>query len=712
MAWDDDYSDYQPSDASLLQKYVNNPAIMSTLTKSAGPQPAAANNAPDNQNWDADYADYVPNNQTSAPQTNTPLPTIKQINQADDSVGSFLSELPRGLQTSGAGNLELLPPDIAHKIAIGSQYLTGNKEAAASIASMTPEQFQQSLQGVVNTARKEGEGTGIPGTLADIVTDPRNAAMAAIPEAGLLGRFAMGVLFGYTNPAADPKEASVQGRLLNGGLTGAVNAVAPGAIKLSGVAGRGLADLTVNSVQSLGNVLQKANPEGRAILAGKMLLNAADNPQAAMANLANPTQFVPGSTPLTAEVAQDAGLAKVQQAVQINPAMFPGGGAQIENALSQNNLARQNALTSVAGNQSDITMATQARDAAADIQTKNLFANNNNKVDISSIQQMIDDVRKTSGGDGLAVSHAADFAQDRLDSLTSTSPDNVYDSFRKDIAGALNGTLKLDKYANAGFAKKQLASIRDAADDAIEDVAPGFQNYMQQYADASKKIDQMQTLQNIQNSATGNTPDIRSQVGVLSQPKWSNMVNEATLPDLQKLLTPQQLDVLQNVTADLDRGSSATNLQLKAGGSPTTQNFSMAQSLGAQLAGKAVGSLVPGGNFIVDGLNAVGGKNSAKVMQFITQAATDPAIALQLMQKASAKSQNGLASMLYQKLLSPVGQAIFTPLERMQILQKLPRNIASMVSSQAIQSQAGINQNNPLPQNPSSNAIIPQGATQ
>ncbi|CAM6005675.1 unnamed protein product [Sphagnum balticum] len=540
--------------------------------------------------WDADE-DYVPANQNASNASPVIAATenpYKAANQAQTTPQSFMAELPRGMATSGAGLLQDMPLDIAHKVAIGTQYLTGNKDAAASLANMTPEQFKASLEDVVNQARQQGEGTGIPGTIADIVTDPRNAVLSMAPEAGLVGRTLMGAAYGFTNPAAGPDEDSLKGRAINAGLNAGVSAVLPGAVKLTGTAAQGIGDIIGNTIQGVGNALQKATPEGRAMLAGKMLLNSADNPQLAMQNLQNVPQYVSGSNPLTAEAAQDAGLAKLQQAVQTNPAMFPGGGAQIENTLSRNNLARQNALSDISGNQSDIDMAIKARDAAADVQTKRIFANaTSDKVDISGIQQMINDIRSAPGGDSLAVNQAADFAQDRLNSLTNKSPENIYNSFRKDIAGALNGNLKLDKYANAGFAKQQLAAIRDATDDAIENAAPGFQDYMQEYANASKNINQMQTLQDIQNSATGNTPDIRSGVGVLSQPKWSNMINENTLPDLQKTLTPKQLNVLQNVTADLDRGASANNLQLKAGGSPTAQNFSMAQSLGAQLAGKA-----------------------------------------------------------------------------------------------------------------------------
>ncbi|MGH7118624.1 MAG: hypothetical protein ACREFP_06510, partial [Acetobacteraceae bacterium] len=96
---------------------------------------------------------------------------------------------------------------------------------------------------------------------------------------------------------------------------------------------------------------------GQAQLAANALTRAAENPQAAAANLANASPLVPGSLRTAGEASGDTGLLALEKGVRaMNPRAF---GSRI----ASQNAARQTELGALGGTPADIAAAEQLRDA-------------------------------------------------------------------------------------------------------------------------------------------------------------------------------------------------------------------------------------------------------------------------------------------------------------------------------------------------------------
>ncbi|MBK7249883.1 MAG: hypothetical protein IPI06_02990 [Gammaproteobacteria bacterium] len=164
-----------------------------------------------------------------------------------------------------------------------------------------------------------------------------------------------------------------------------------------------------------------------------------------------------------------------------------------------------------------------------------------------------------------------------------SDPRALYE-IRKDIGDAMDGKLGGDE-AKFRLARKELVGIRELLDDAIEAQAPGFKAYLQRYKELSRPIDQMQVLQQIQQRAALAAPDIATGRDFLSQAKFNQALRSAAKDKKTRRkfehLSKRQLDVLRAVATDLDMGAAHTSALVRAPGSDTYQNLSIANVLGA-----------------------------------------------------------------------------------------------------------------------------------
>jgi len=118
--------------------------------------------------------------------------------------------------------------------------------------------------------------------------------------------------------------------------------------------------------------------------------------------------------------------------------------------------------------------------------------------------------------------------------------------------------------------------VPQAADEAVGAARPTWRGYLQSYSEQSIPIDQMKKLEKVLNAVKTGTVDSEGSA-ILSAAKLNNLLkNQGS--DLAKDLSPQQLQILRNIQADLNAGQIAANVG-KAGRSDTFQNFAQNQLL-------------------------------------------------------------------------------------------------------------------------------------
>jgi hypothetical protein len=322
------------------------------------------------------------------------------------------------------------------------------------------------------------------------------------------------------------------------------------------------------------------------------------------------TIYVPGSTPTAAEVAGDANVSLEQKhyAQNVAPEQFTA-------QQKANNDARVDLYSQLAGNPDTVRIAEDARDAQASQDVAAAFANKG-QADAQPVVDQINSILAGPAGKDDAVVATLNSIKGKLydpQGALETDPEMLYG-----VRQAINNLLsKKGAIANpqAQLATSQLMQVKGALDQAIEPAAPGFGQYLQNYAEASKPIDTMTYLQE-------KMPQVIGANGMMSQPKFHQMMiqiaKQRAMPGVNpaKSIDPETLAGLMNIHSDLTR---TTNLDLgRARGSDTAQNFSLASKIAGQ-AGNVVAHAVAGhslplvGNMLVEsGKHVLSTRKAAK----------------------------------------------------------------------------------------------------
>jgi hypothetical protein len=310
---------------------------------------------------------------------------------------------------------------------------------------------------------------------------------------------------------------------------------------------------------------------GREKIVGRTMSSMASDATKARSNLESADDIV--SEPTTAQASRDVGLAGLERTLKSTPA-----GAQFAERASKANDARTILLAGVAKDKQAIEAAEAARDASTAALRETAFKGGT-PVSVSSVSQNIDDVLSGPSGNRLPVEKAMAWLKGRLDTVHG-DPKRLY-NVRKDINDAIAGKFEAD---NSGLrlASAELIKVRNVIDKELERSAPGFKNYLTEYAKQSKPINQMETLQDVSSRVVNAGTDIAGNQ-IISQAKWFNVVTK-NKDELAKVLDKGQMKVLERVGKDLDRGAFSD--YGKATGSNTYQNLSTANVLGAALGGR------------------------------------------------------------------------------------------------------------------------------
>ena len=279
----------------------------------------------------------------------------------------------------------------------------------------------------------------------------------------------------------------------------------------------------------------------------------------------DPTLYVPGVEPTSAHMEQSA---NVSREAKMTESSLP---AEWKAVAKEHNEARQQHFAQLAGSPVDVENAVAVRSAQAE---RDLAATWRNKTDadISPVLQAAQDIKASPDGKRPVVRSAVDSVVAELtgpDGKPVTDPEMLY-GVRKHIDDLLSREAGRDN-AIGQRAQANLLEIKRALDVSIEKAAPGFRQYLDNFAAASRPIDAMQVLQAFESKIV----DTQGRVQLSRvQTMMRQIVESRKSPDPTspfKSIPDETMAQLWALRDDLRRVASAEELA-KARGSDTAQN--------------------------------------------------------------------------------------------------------------------------------------------
>lgn len=370
---------------------------------------------------------------------------------------------------------------------------------------------------------------------------------------------------------------------------------------------------------------------GREVIVGNVLRQLAREPETAIQRMESYQPGVPGYQPTTAQASRDIGLAGAVPAVRAldETGRFPAQQIQANQARMAvlDRLAKDaETLQGAIAKRDEVTAPLREQAFAKSTVTPEMFGS----VISLNVGKTIDDILASPAGKRGTVEKAMEFARSRV--ARATTPQELYE-VRKDLRDAAQGLL--DREGSAyGLAKGQLEQVIRSVDDAIDSAAPGYKDYLQKYAAASRGIERLEAAQQFRGKVLGTVPIVTepSSVGeyMISQPKFVNAIRAA---EKETDLSKTQLAVVKRVAQDLDEGS-ITRLTAEPG-SNTFKNISIAnfigQSMGKQMFGEVPAVMQKGAmsfNWLYSGPDEM-------IRAVLVDAMLDPKLAARMMRRAT-----------------------------------------------------------------------------
>lgn len=288
----------------------------------------------------------------------------------------------------------------------------------------------------------------------------------------------------------------------------------------------------------------------------------------------------------------------------------------------------------------------QAELESAQNQLAQLKASGASPLEISKVSDRIDGILQTPGlRASQVVQKALGAVRDRLTSLADENgtidAQDLY-TVRKEIGNYVQQAAKesgsWDKRLSAGLS----GQVQSAIDDAIEGAAPGFKAYLQRYRDMSQPIDQMKVLQEIQRRSQLTSADVTTGQNFLGNSSFSRALDSAIQKSGAKL-TPDQIERMQAIRTDLQAGQAINSPLVKAPGSDTFQNLSIAQAIG--MGGNAVNPIARVITKPLSWLYKFAGTDN-EVNEVLVRAMLDPKLAADLLKRATPQSVGAFSGRL------------------------------------------------------------------
>jgi len=285
-------------------------------------------------------------------------------------------------------------------------------------------------------------------------------------------------------------------------------------------------------------------------------------------NFRDATAYVPGVTINSAEMEQTVNTARELKALNMTA---PDVSQEAKDTAAFNNDARDTYVKSIIPGKGGLLGQKEAQQTQLDSDYPAAFANKT-AADAQPVANVITDMLATPRG--LENTQLQKYVAPLLDRLTNadgtlkTDPEQLY-GLREDINRMQSKASQADD-PNLSHVAGQLRTINVALDQAIESGAPGYRNYMDNYAAAQRGIDQTEVLQ-------GHEPGLYDQQNRITYGNMHRMMSDIVegraAPGLNqyKSITDDTMDKLWNLHSDLRRSASAQELA-RAQGSDTAQN--------------------------------------------------------------------------------------------------------------------------------------------
>jgi hypothetical protein len=447
---------------------------------------------------------------------------------------------------------------------------------------------------MVPVAGAEAVAANVGGRLSSALGNPQALASA--------GKFLSGQGGLASKTAYNAAQGAAGGALLSGGqpgldtgdqalIGGALAALIPGGVTmakyLGGTAKAAVAPFTASGRASIAeNAIKAEAAKDPGNMAQNLLGGTADDALgragAGGRINANFDELVPGSTPTLAQATGNAGVAALERA-----AMSRSPNAFAERSLA-NDSARLDYLQQIKGTPETLQAAMATRDQQALPFLKQAL-DGARPANANPVMDEIGTILESRAGQRDDVVKALNKVKDKLDlgkDGLQSNVDQLY-GIRQSINDQLTTVAGRDNSA-AQLASKELIQVREKLDDAIQDAAPGFKEFLKTYADLSKPVSAQEYLQGLnltdQTSQKITLAKVKSALGTIDKLRAKPGANDA------KSITDDQLGMLQNLHADLQR--QANSARGMAIGSNTFQNFATNQLIDSMLPGK-LGSVAP-----------------------------------------------------------------------------------------------------------------------
>lgn len=389
---------------------------------------------------------------------------------------------------------------------------------------------------------------------------------------------------------------------------------------------------------------------GREVIAGRVLRDLAESPEAAIARMETYTPPIKGYTPTTAQASRDIGLISAEQGIR---------GLDVEGMFSRQaseaNKARNTILNKLAKDEGAIQQIINRREQITAPIRERAFANSTVTPEQfqSAIALVVDDkinnILKTPAGKRDTVITAMQDARQMIS--RANTPAELYE-IRKDLRAAEQGLLDRADRGGASAssfkaARNELNQVIRAVDDVIDSTATGYKDYLKKYSAISKEVDRVSELQNLRGKVTSTIPDpINEDLFMLSQAKFSNAVRN--LPDDTNIPKGQR-EVLKKISKDLDEG--VLGRATKPAGSDTFKNMSTANLIGGIIGKQMFGEMSPALTKVASPLNWLFNGTDDQIRTLLVEAMLDPKLASKMMTKASVVTVEPLSKELQRKAM-------------------------------------------------------------
>lgn len=422
------------------------------------------------------------------------------------------------------------------------------------------------------------------------------------------------------------------GGQIAGALAGGV--LAPGATQVVG--------------SRLGEVVKPFTEAGREVITGRVLRELSTDPDlsALRAGAYEPT--IPGYTPTTAQATRDVGLIASEGPIRALDVTGKFAAQQ-----SQANKARMSILDRLAKDEQTLRNAITKRDEVTSPLRESAFAKAT--VDPETFQsavtltvnKTIDDILASPAGARGTVAKTMEWAKSNI--ARGTDPERLYE-VRKDLRDAAQGLLDKEGAAYS-LAKKQLEAVIRSVDDVLETSAPGYKDYLNKYAQASRGIERLEAAQTFRSKVLTTTPDpMNAGDYLISQPSFTRALRAIKDDPTASGLSKTQIAVLDRVSKDLDDGVLLR--ATKQPGSDTFKNMSTANVIGSIIGKQTFGDTSPLLVKVSAPLNWMYNGTDDKIRELIVDAMLDPKLASRLMQKASVATVEPISQELQRRAVN------------------------------------------------------------